>query len=1091
MATMTVSGVVSGMDWEGMIATMIEKAQKPAQVQMNKRVNLTNKKTLFEEMKELTQALQGSLTSLRLSSTYRAKEVEVERLDATGSAKSVLTAKVNADARAGVYNVDVKQLATAQTLRSNQFTDTLNALGNNVGGSTLWINNAGQRVGVDVKASDTLSDLAARINNTIKTLNDPMNLTASVVDGRLIFKSDTTGLAETTVTETIRYSNGSNNALKNLKVDLNTLQEGDIVIKSDNMSWKNGTSFDIVETPNGQEVRWRAADADSTPPGYAYTAQYTAKPGDVYTSDSITRNEGNMDFGVLKFTPSSSLDASHISITDEEGFTYEYGVDFTVQGQSIVWNKGGGAGRPEEGLAYKVTYTAGGDSFESGEHTRGSGNNRVLSLTSSTSGTTLSYSDLDLTNGTIYVETTSGKTYKYGEDFTINNSGGSPQIAWLGAAGIVGPENGTKFHVYYVEPAASGAETFDLPMTRGATDTLSLDYNSVKDKKLIITSDSGDCYQGLDFEITEDSATGKAVVNWKTDSAWVMPQPGTYAVNVYDQDWTLTGTSTETRTATDTVNIAENFSTANGEISDVKYKDTSLIPGYLSISGDKNATITWTDRPSEPRADLPSSGTELTVSYTYSDNVFSLDDGGSGLLSALGLDRTDEEHYTAAQDAIVDVDGTEWVISDNYTEYENDMLNGVKLEFKGVGKVSLDVTLNTEKAVESINTFVESYNTLMDWINVRSSEKQVNTNYSDDSTSLSRSSDEFHTSWGLLYGNSYLRSTKTSLRNIVAGQNFSLTFSERTSSQPVYGDMAFNGLKRKVIRTFSGSADSADVQRVMATSNGAKRTINGNNIEEDVSTTLRISLGTSRYANITITSSDTLESIAAKINNDGTDSETNEAWSLHYDDADRYDENGKELTGEALEKALTQKKKSYVRAEVVNHKLVIKTGSSAAAGEEISLSGTDALNALNMNTTYKGLYQVGLGTTSNDYGKSGELEFNSSTFTNALEDNPEEVEKLMMAFAKQMDAHMKTMLTSSGEMSGTLTRQISTLETQITDIDEYLSKFQKRLDDKEEALRKQYAAAEERIAKLSQQASSISSILTQISSGGNANSSSS
>ncbi|MBQ9527434.1 MAG: hypothetical protein IJR68_07465, partial [Fretibacterium sp.] len=132
MADMTVSGIVSGMDWEGMITQLVENAQKPAKVQMNKRTNLTNKKALFQEMQELTEKIQSSLTSLRLSSTYEAKKVELDRMDSTGSAKGVLTAKVNADAVPGVYTVEVKNLAKAQTIRSNQVTAQIGteALGN-------------------------------------------------------------------------------------------------------------------------------------------------------------------------------------------------------------------------------------------------------------------------------------------------------------------------------------------------------------------------------------------------------------------------------------------------------------------------------------------------------------------------------------------------------------------------------------------------------------------------------------------------------------------------------------------------------------------------------------------------------------------------------------------------------------------------------------------------------------------------------------------------------------------------------------------------------------------------------------------------
>ena len=55
MPSMSISGVVSGMDWESMIDEIITAAAKPAQVQVTKRTDLKNKKTLYEEMKVMVQ----------------------------------------------------------------------------------------------------------------------------------------------------------------------------------------------------------------------------------------------------------------------------------------------------------------------------------------------------------------------------------------------------------------------------------------------------------------------------------------------------------------------------------------------------------------------------------------------------------------------------------------------------------------------------------------------------------------------------------------------------------------------------------------------------------------------------------------------------------------------------------------------------------------------------------------------------------------------------------------------------------------------------------------------------------------------------
>ena len=188
-----------------------------------------------------------------------------------------------------------------------------------------------------------------------------------------------------------------------------------------------------------------------------------------------------------------------------------------------------------------------------------------------------------------------------------------------------------------------------------------------------------------------------------------------------------------------------------------------------------------------------------------------------------------------------------------------------------------------------------------------------------------------------------------------------------------------------------------------------------------------------------------------------------------------YDENGNKLQSPLL------------RASVENDMLVINSTSS----DEVTMSGSAAMNALKMNYTYKGLYQIGIETTSDDYGKSGELVFDADEFMTALEDNPDEVQALMMKFIGQFDTWTKSMLNSSasGETSGTLTREIENIQTQIDSINEYLETYQERLDRMEESLRSRYGNTETQLSRLTQQASSIAAILNQLN--GTASSSSS
>ncbi|MBR0315484.1 MAG: flagellar filament capping protein FliD, partial [Synergistaceae bacterium] len=399
------------------------------------------------------------------------------------------------------------------------------------------------------------------------------------------------------------------------------------------------------------------------------------------------------------------------------------------------------------------------------------------------------------------------------------------------------------------------------------------------------------------------------------------------------------------------------------------------------------------------------------------------------------------DDVTDAKNAIIVLNNTqiEKDLNDIGADYDNEISNlkGVTLHLKGVGEVSLDIFHDAEKAVESIQTYVDNYNSLMSWINTRMTESQV-----DEDTAATVDSDDFRMRWGLLHGNALLRNAKSQMRNVSA-QNFTYSFTKRTSAGEIYGTMANNGLT--------------------------------------TSSTFRLRIG-STFSDITIDPSDTLETIAAKINDDTA---TAQARNLHYDS-----------NGQKLEDAL-------LKATVEQDKLVI----SSSGNDEITISGTAAMNALKMNYTYKGVYQLGIGVNANatlgststvdlTKAESGELEFNTDKFMEALEDNPDETQELMLMYANSMDNWVKSMTTASndeyGSPTGSLSREIKNIENEISDIDEYLEKYQERLDRMEESLRTKYAAAEQRISKLSQQASAIASILQQLSnSGGNNNSSAS
>lgn len=855
----------------------------------------------------------------------------------------------------------------------------------------------------------------------------------------------------------------------------------------------------------------------------------------------------------LDLTSSSSADdiktkfAANFTLTDEDGNSYEYGTDYTIiQGSDtdsstgehnvlINWLTSGT--KPSSGAAITLTYTGRGEG--GGETITTDGVKRSATDTINPTVNTSSRPLYSKFTGASEVRIQgNGETFLMGTDFTVSSDGaGYAVINWLENA-----PSGTPDYEAYFKDATSitvtdkdgnsvtgftisedldgtakfamddsstlNAGTYTVKVVKGGRTRLynltsdgtnmsitsrsswqTQDNSSAESYTVYVTDSSGTTsfsgsrpagsysfslnsalsypkasdleghttitqgtktfYENEDYIINSDT-DGNAQIYWLNDRSggteWYYPNPGTtYTINYTDDNGNSTS-YTASRSARESLNMADyGMTTAGGSLtvqygSDHSYK-LDAEPNYdddgnaiantdehaaiktaysidIADNGGGSFVFNWVTPTLTSRSGLPSSGDELTVEYEYDANTFEITGEAATLL---GLN----DDVTEANDAELVIDGeTVYRASNDIgADYDNELIKGVTIHLKGTGEVSLDIAHDAEKAVESIQTFVDTYNDLMSWMNTRMTESQL-----DEDAKSTVDSDDFRMRWGLLHGNSLLRQTKSQMRNLTS-QNFTFSFTQRKSSEEVYGTMGYNGLRS--------------------------------------SSTLRLRIGT-KYVDVTIDPTDTLQTIVAKINDDTKGGPMNDIY---------YDDEGNKLQAPLL------------RASVENDMLVINSTSS----DEITMSGSAAMNALKMNYTYKGLYQIGIETTSDDYGKSGELVFDPDEFMTALEDNPDEVQALMLKFVGQFDTWTKSMLNSSasGETSGTLTREIENIQTQIDSINEYLENYQDRLDRMEENLRTKYGNTETQLSRLTQQASSIAAILNQLNGTASSNNSSS
>ena len=397
----------------------------------------------------------------------------------------------------------------------------------------------------------------------------------------------------------------------------------------------------------------------------------------------------------------------------------------------------------------------------------------------------------------------------------------------------------------------------------------------------------------------------------------------------------------------------------------------------------------------------PATGVEYTVSFTVESNAFTIT-GDTDIIDLLKLNDDSSEYHIAAQDAEFRVDG---LLIKRPSNEVDDLLEGVKLSINGPGTVIMDITQDAEQAVNAMKDFVDAYNDVMDWINIRLSE-----------SSQKDKDDDFSKKFGLLHGNSMLWQSKSQLRMLVTNPILS-KFTQKTG-HTILGSMASQGL--------SGNSS------------------------------FQVTVGV-RTANIEITPSDTLSSIASKINN---------SYEMTHDPEGRV------------------YPIPMASAKVVNNQLVIE----ASSGRKFSLAGSsEALEAIGLGTPFTLLSQIGLSTESVDYGKSGKLEFDQNKFMEALRNDPDSVAALMTTAAGQVDEYIESMVSTTQQEIGTasvpkgrISSQIFSYQSEITLIDKRISDLERRLEVRARGLYESFASAEVRLAELQQQASWLSSVIAQL-----------
>lgn len=177
---MRISGLSSGIDWEGLVEKLMQLERRPLLLMESRKLHLESIKTGWQDVNTRLLNLKTRADTLVSAATFDAKTV-------TSGDSSVVTAVVTSSATTGSYDIVVSQLAAAHSVASNQYADVdadLNLTG------TFQIDSTGGTdppVSVTVETTDSLAEIRTKINDV------NAGVTASIIDGRLVITRSSVG----------------------------------------------------------------------------------------------------------------------------------------------------------------------------------------------------------------------------------------------------------------------------------------------------------------------------------------------------------------------------------------------------------------------------------------------------------------------------------------------------------------------------------------------------------------------------------------------------------------------------------------------------------------------------------------------------------------------------------------------------------------------------------------------------------------------------------------------------------------------------------------------------------------------------------
>lgn len=173
--TVTLNGMISGMDTQGIINSLIAVAQKPVTDLQDKKSVVNDKISAWQDANTRLAAVKSKVELLSQSSTFGTKTI-------SSGDESIIKGTATSDALAGTYYLKVEQLARANQLQSTGFATAASQ----VGTGTFSIK-AGSATAKDITITDA--------NNSLTGLRDAINKSGAGVTATIVNDGSSSGSA--------------------------------------------------------------------------------------------------------------------------------------------------------------------------------------------------------------------------------------------------------------------------------------------------------------------------------------------------------------------------------------------------------------------------------------------------------------------------------------------------------------------------------------------------------------------------------------------------------------------------------------------------------------------------------------------------------------------------------------------------------------------------------------------------------------------------------------------------------------------------------------------------------------------------------